>query len=215
MILFFGDSLTQGENCKHNFTHYLPSDWEVYNLAVSGTTIGEYSIYPVDGDSLLGQIAKHQDAVSCATDIFIEYGSNDVSAVMCGFATVKTITVSFVKAVDWIKQLNPKAHIYFLAFSGEDVIYDRAERMCAYLKSDYFKDFDFEFPVSVYVKTYNQMIDNISKVCDIITMFDSTTYLKGDRDAYMSDDNIHPNEIGHKMIAGNIVKQYRILQHIK
>ena len=207
MYLFFGDSLTRGENCEHSFTDYLPCEWDVYNLGVSGTTIGEYSIYPVDGDSLLGQISKHTEAIKCASDIFIEYGSNDVSAIMCGFATVQTVVVSFVKAVDWIKQLNPKVNIYFLGMTNNDIIINRATRMCAYLKNYYFKSFNFDFPVNIYVAYYKQIIDNISKVCDIIEMFDTT--MGFDMNEFTSDDNIHPNEVGHKRIAGNIVLQYR------
>ena len=48
-------------------------------------------------------------------------------------------------------------------------------------------------------------MDNISRVCDIITMFD--TAMLNDMDSYISDDNIHPNEVGHKRIADNILMQ--------
>ena len=205
MYLFFGDSLTEGSNCEHSFTDYLPCEWDVYNLSVSGTTIGEYSIYPVDGDSLLGQISKHTEGIKCASDIFIEYGSNDVSAVMCGFATIQTVIVSFVKAIDWIKQLNPDVTIHFLGIIDDAIIMNRAEKMCDYLKNDYFKSFNFNFPVNIYVAYYKQIIDNISKVCDIITMFDAA--MLNDMDSYISDDNIHPNELGHKRIADNILMQ--------
>lgn len=203
MYLFFGDSLTAGENSPSKFTDYLPPEWDVWNYAVSGTTIGEYSIYPVDGNSFLKQIEQHQDEIKDADKIFIEYANNDVSAVMCGFATVQTVTVSFVKAIDWIKQLNPDAEIVFLASGKDKIIEFQANNMCAYLRSDYFASFDFRFPTSVYTQIYNEIISNIHKVCDIIYMFDdSMTDTK-----YFSDDNIHPNELGHKRIALNILKQ--------
>jgi len=205
MTLFFGDSLTEGSNCEHSFTDYLPKEMNITNAAVSGTTIGEYSIYPVDGYSLLGQIQRNNDIIPVCDTIFIEYGSNDVSAVMCGFATVQTVIVSFVKAVDWIKQLNPNTTIHFLGITDDAIIVNRATKMCEYLKNDYFKSFSFDFPVNIYVAYYKQIIDNISKVCDIITMFDAA--MLDDMNSYISNDNIHPNEKGHKRIADNILMQ--------
>lgn len=205
MILFFGDSLTEGSNSSMSFTDYLDTKFDARNLGVSGTTIGEYSIYPVDGNSLLSQIKKHIDLIKSASDIFIEYGSNDVSAVMCGFATIQTVTVSFVKAVDWIKQLNPDAKIWFLSFGSEYIVRDRGRSMCDYLENDYFSKFNFTFPLSLYVDTYEKIIYNISKVCDIINMFDDE--MLNDKE-YISDDNIHPNEKGHARIAQNILNQF-------
>lgn len=207
-FLFFGDSLTEGDNCDTRFTEFLPDEWDVWNFGVSGTTIGEYSIYPVDGNSLLSQIGKNQDLIRYSSHVFIEYGSNDVASIMCGFATVQTVTVSFIKAVDWIKQLNPDISIYFLKFGNPDLVRNHGKRMCDYLKNDYFKGFNFEFPVSVYELAYTQIVDNISKVCDIIEMFDFQ--ILKDIDKYISDDNIHPNMTGHKRIAANILKQFDV-----
>lgn len=204
-LIFFGDSLTEGDNCDTTFTEFLPLEFDVYNYGVSGTTIGEYSIYPVDGNSLLSQIEQHKEDIKGASDIFIEYGSNDVSAVMCGFATVQTVTVSFVKAVDWIKQLNPYVNIHFLSFGSDAVIKQKGANMCNYLEQDYFSKFDFKFPVSVYVQIYNEIVHNISKVCDIMYMFDDEMVSA----EYLSNDNIHPNELGHKGIAHNILAQFK------
>ena len=204
--LFFGDSLTEGSNCECAYPDFILEPDKVVNLGYSGTTIGEYSIYPVDGHSLLSMIGANKDRIRHADKIFIEYGSNDVSAVMCGFATVQTVIVSFVKAIDWIRQLNTYASIYFLEFGNADIISNRGKRMCDYLKHDYFKQFNFEFPETVYQRTYIEIVDNISKVCDIITMFDYD--MLKDMDKYISDDNIHPNVEGHKRIAENILKQF-------
>ena len=206
-IVFFGDSLTAGSNSRRRFTHYLEDALVgnvIYNFAVSGTTIGEYSIYPVDGESLLSQIAKHKESIISATDIFIEYGSNDVSAVMCGFATVQTVTVSLVKAIDWINQLNPNARIIFLVPGSDSVIYAKSVEMCHYLEHDYFKQFDFSFPDTLYCETYKKIIQNVSIICDTMYMFDD-----GMLDSkYLSDDGIHPNDSGHYRIAQNILSQY-------
>lgn len=204
-VLFFGDSLTEGQNCEKSFTDFLPQAWDIYNFGVGGTTIGEYSIYPVDGQSLLGQIANHQELIKHADTIFIEYGSNDVSAIMCGFATVKTVIVSFIKAIDWIKQLNPDVKIIFLTFGGNVVVSQKGSRMCDYLNNEYFAKFDFTFPVSWYSDTYNKIIYDISKVCDTIYMFDIDSM----GDEYLSDDKIHPNVEGHKRIAETILNQYK------
>ena len=204
MWLFFGDSLTEGQNCDCSFTDFLaPKGDVVMNLGVSGTTIGEYSIYPVDGNSLLSMIGRHVDDIKQAKKIFIEYGSNDVSAIMCGFATVQTVIVSLVKALDWIRQINPDSKIYFLQFGDPLVVRNRATRMCDYLQYDYFKQFKFTFPVSVYICTYNEIIDKVRKICDIITIFDAEMI----SDEYISDDGIHPNVKGHKRIAFNILEQ--------
>lgn len=203
MILFFGDSLTEGSNCDKSFTDYLPKELNVMNVGVSGTTIGEYSIYPVDGHSLLSKIELYKDIIPVCEKIFIEYGSNDISAIMCGFATLQTVVVSLVKAVDWIKQLNPNVKIIFLAPGDKFIIEDKAYRMCSYLENEYFEKFDFKFPESVYAQTFIKFLDNVRNICDIIYMFDDTTL----EDEYISNDGIHPNEKGHQRIASNILRQ--------
>lgn len=150
MNLFFGDSLTAGENNNDtSFVDYVKGN--TMNLGISGTTIGEYSIYPVDGNSLLGVINRNQNAIKYADKIFLEYGCNDVAAIMCGFATIQTVTVSLVKAIDWIKQLNPVCKIYFLALGDEGAINTFAGNECYYLENDYFSKFDFKFPISVFL----------------------------------------------------------------
>ncbi len=202
--IFFGDSLTEGDNCDCKFTDFLPLEYKVRNFGVSGTTIGEYSIYPVDGNSLLSQIAKHKDEIRNATHIFIEYGANDVSAVMCGFATVKTVVVSFVKAIDWIRQLNSSAKIIFLSPGSDAIIDEKSYDMCGYLEDEYFANFNFKFPDTLYADYYKDIIHNISNVCDIMYMFDDDMEWG---DEYLSDDNIHPNRKGHIRIAHNIENQ--------
>ena len=202
-ILFFGDSLTEGSNSSTRYTDFLPPEWNVVNAAVSGTTIGEYSIYPVDGNSLLGLIGKYTQEIRNSDLIFIEYGSNDISAIMCGFATVQTVVVSFVKAVDWIKQINPKARIVFLTFGSKEIILDRARRMSKYLEEEYFKSFNFKFPTSLYYDAYTKLMDNIGKVCDTIFMLPDELV----EDKYISDDGLHPNEKGHELIAKKLLAQ--------
>ena len=202
--LFFGDSLTAGSNCDCKYTDFLPSGWGVHNHAISGTTIGNYSIYPVDGYSLLDRIEKYRGSIEGADTIFIEYGSNDVSAIMCGFATEQTVIISLVKALDWIKQLNPKAKVIFLIPGTLSVVESIAKSMCNYLENDYFGKFDFKFPVSKYVSIFSSLLENIKKLCQVMYMFDESML----SDDYISDDNIHPNAKGHRHIAQNIIQQF-------
>lgn len=202
-VLFFGDSLTSGENSKVKYTDFLPDTWNISNYAVSGTTIGEYSIYPVDGDSLLGQIGKHKKDIKEATHIFIEYGSNDVSAIMCEFATLKIVVISLFKAIDWIKQLNPKARIIYLIPGDDEVIKNKSYNMCYYLENIYFKRLGLKFNSSIYSRTFIDLVCNIKSICDTMYMVDDEM-LKQD---YLSSDNIHPSELGHELIAENILNQ--------
>lgn len=200
MNLFFGDSLTAGENNNDtSFVNYVKCN--SLNLGISGTTIGEYSIYPVDGNSLLGVIARNQNTIRYADKIFLEYGCNDVAAIMCDFATIQTVTVSFVKAIDWIKQLNPVCKIYFLALGDAGAISNFARNECYYLENNYFSKFDFKFPISVFSAIYTKILTNIDKICDIIYMFDSEV-----SSDWLSDDGVHPSNAGHIEIASNINK---------
>ena len=205
MILFFGDSITEGDNCDCSYTDFLPPELDVENYAISGTTIGEYSIYPVDGHSLLSQISKYKRDISKADTIYIEYGANDVSAIMCGFATMQTVIVSLVKAIDWIRQLNSNAKIIFLQLGNDKVIEQHSENMCDYLENDYFSAFNFKFPKTVYQHLYTEFIANVWKICNNVkNMFDDE--MIENMSDYISDDNIHPNREGHKRIARNIMK---------
>lgn len=200
MNLFFGDSLTAGENNNDvSFVDYVKGN--SINLGISGTTIGEYSIYPVDGNSLLSVIARNQETIKCADTICLEYGCNDVAAIMCGFATIQTVTVSLIKAIDWIRQLNPFCKIYFLALGNESIITTFAGNECYYLENNYFSRFDFKFPISVFSDTYNKILTNIDRICDIIYMFDSEV-----SSDWLSDDGVHPSNAGHIEIASNINK---------
>lgn len=203
-LLFFGDSLIAGENSQYSFTDCITKH-RVQNRSVSGTTIGEYSIYPVDGYSLLRQIGKYEEDIKRADFIFLGYGNNDVSAIMCGFATVQTVSVSLIKAVDWISQINKDAHIIFLAPGSKEIIHNRSKAMCEYLELDYFCNFTFKFPVSVYESNYQALLDNVKYTCDILHLFDDDM-LENIQD-YISNDGIHPNEKGQSRIADNLMQK--------
>lgn len=205
-VVFLGDSFTSGENNQNvSFVDYIKRKFpehSIHNLGVSGTTIGEYSIYPVDGYSLLKRYKKTD--VEHADRIVLEYGINDVSALMCGFTDIRKITVSLVKALDGIYQTNyanPK--IIFLSISNDSDIIDLyAERQCEYLEKDYFRGYNFKFPSTIWAENYKRIVDAASKRIDVIPMITDEDFLWNN----LSSDLIHPNDEGYKIIADNIVK---------
>lgn len=199
--VFLGDSFTAEEaNNWSSFVNYMPG--VVHNVGISGTTMGEYSIYPVDGNSLVSMVYKQSSFIKRADVIFIEYGINDTSAIMCGFSDIRKCVVSFVKAIDAIKQINPRAKIYFLSLSNRsDIIHLFANAQCKYLEEEYFGGYNFSFPVSKWRETYLQLISYIERKVDTIPMFDSI-----DWDTEIGEDGLHPNDLGYQNIANNIVK---------
>lgn len=207
--IFFGDSITAGSNSDVAFTKYLSQikpNYEIINYGVSGTTIGEYSIYPVDGNSLLSQINRYKTDIKYADYIFLEYGLNDVSSIMCGFTTIQTVVISLVKAVDWIKQLNPYAKIMFVCIGSKNIMEYNASSMCDYLQNDYFGKFNFKFPKNKYMDIYSQILLEVDKICDKISLFDGVKIDKEVYKWYLSNDHLHPNKDGHGKIAAEISK---------
>lgn len=82
-LLFVGDSFTAGENNNFiSYVQYIDKSYDSTQIGVPGTTIGEYSLYSVDGFSLLSQIDKYKDDISKANTIFLEYGINDISSML-------------------------------------------------------------------------------------------------------------------------------------
>lgn len=201
-IIFFGDSITEGSNSDKKFTDYFNE--AVVNKGVSGTTIGEYSIYPVDGYSLLRLYDCPE--IRMADKIVLEYGINDTSAIMCDFVDTNKVLLNFIKVLDGIKQCNPHADIIFLALSGDmDIVYKYAKLQCEYLSNDYFKKFSFNFPATSWCNTYIELIKLIKETVKVVPMI--TDYRFFDYNAEcMSDDNVHPNEKGHYLISETIKK---------
>ena len=214
-IVFFGDSITEGSNCDFSFAECIEDTRhyeDVVNLGVSGTTIGEYSIYPVDGDSLL-RMARTPE-LGYATKVFIEYGINDVSSIMCGFVDEHQVIVNFVKALDGIQQRVNNAELYFLAISCDtDIIKQYAKLQCDYLSNEYFRGFNFTFPSLTWADQYERLIDNFSKRLKIIPMVEDDTFFDEDS-KYLSFDKLHPNDEGHHVIADTICKHIEGFTHI-
>lgn len=201
-VVFFGDSLTESV-ASIAITDYLPPEWDVHNFGVSGTTIGEYSIYPVDGRSLLSLYSRNTWMLN-ADVIVLEYGINDVSSIMCGFTTLDKVVISFVKALDGIKQkIKNDTKIKFLSISDDyDTIYKYAKKQCSYLEKEYFKDYNFHFPDYMWAANYKKLISEISKRVEVIPMIKKSDV--DFMDLFLGPDDLHPNEVGNEIIAENI-----------
>lgn len=210
-VLFLGDSLTSGEN--NNFISYVEHmSGNSTKLAVSGTTIGEYSIYPVDGDSLLSLIKCNEKQIASADIICLEYGVNDVSAIIAGNVTYTQVLIAFTKAYDYIKQLNPRAKTYFLALTfDKSILLNYAMQQVSYLDRDYFRDIlDFEKgapdrldAATEWSSLYSQLMIAVSRRMPVISVIDDY----GDLFNNMDKDGLHPDDCGYKIIADNISRQ--------
>ena len=77
---------------------------------------------------------------------------------------------------------------------------------------DYFCNFTFKFPVSVYENNYQALLDNVKYTCDILGMFDDE--MLENMDEYISNDGLHPNEKGQSRIADNLIKKLNQFYHI-
>lgn len=203
--LFFGDSLTSGDNNNHkSYVDYISDSKKI---GISGTTIGEYSIYPVDGNSLLSQIPRYTKEIKEAENIFLEYGINDSTAMLTNYVTGSKVLIDFVKAIDAIKQLNPNAKIYFLTVFGVSNAF--GETQTKYLNNEYLKKYceykkqsykPIEW-VGVYYGFLGNVIDPSGIEC--IEMFENDEqYLDN-----LDEDGLHPNDKGYQIIAENIKKE--------
>lgn len=201
--LFIGDSITSGENNNGiSYADYIPFSEKI---GFSGTTIGEYSLYPVDGQSLLSVIPQNIDKIKDAENIFLEYGINDTSALIVGNVKATQILVSFVKALDYIKQINPNAKLYFLV--GTNALMSLALNNYKYLKNDYMKFYwtDEVGNARDWAQLYQQFVDVVVSQYDItiVEMFKNDKEYRDNLDK----DNLHPNDKGYQIIAENIQEE--------
>lgn len=208
-ILCIGDSLTSGENNDFvSYTKYLqellPFDLVTRN-GVSGTTIGDYSIYPVEPNTdLVSTLRRCKRDVAWANTILIEYGANDASAIMLGNITQAQVLIAFNKALDLISQINPRAKVYFLTMTLAAPSSDYAKFHCQYLKEYY-----GNLPANIFPAQWNYYYSFIrdlpkKKGIPLIPMFKNVKELLGT----LSDDKIHPTDAGYRLIAQNIVNYF-------
>lgn len=199
MVLFFGDSLASAEN--NNFNGFVEKlDLKEYkNYGVSGTTISDYSLYPVGSTDLISLLFLHKDEVRTAEKIFLCYGCNDITSVTTGYITLNHAIISFVKAADLIRQLNMNVKIYFISLGVNiDLI---AAGQCRYINSIYLKDTEIRIHRCNWIENYKKFELNISKYVDKVIPIDIRL------EEYLDKDEIHPNDTGYKLIA-DIIKNH-------
>ena len=81
---------------------------------------------------------------------------------MCGFTTIRSVMVTFVKALDAIRQLNPTADIKFLTISCDpDTIYEYSVKMCKYLSDIYFKGYDIDIYSPRWGRVYWDLFEQV------------------------------------------------------
>lgn len=201
--LFYGDSITEGYNNNGvSFVDKLGIFFPCKKFGVSGTTIGEYPIYPVDGYSLISQITGSKTELIDADIVFLEYGINDCSAVCLNKINLVSILIDFRRSLDLIHQINPQCKVIFLSVGSPLAIKDIAESQVSYLQ-DYFGNIANTVDNYYWVRVYNLIIKYVQTFVDFVCpMFlDSQDLL-----SIIDTDGIHPNDDGYSLIADNIVK---------
>ena len=212
MTLIYGDSLTSGEN--NDFTSYVNylglEDYK--NYAVSGTTIGNYSLYPVDKFSLYSIIEKQEEMGIFNDDIdriILAYGVNDITAAAAGNVTFRQVIYALNKVIDLLHQLVPDAEIiYILPTNRSGPLNDLCDINYKYLKDNYLKNYhEFADPETfwdMFVSTYFELQRYLLRTFSdrLIYMIEDVDFYK----KYIDTDEIHPNDEGYKKIAKNIKK---------
>jgi lysophospholipase L1-like esterase len=193
MIIFFGDSLTSGEN--NNFESFVEKlkfiDYK--NNGISGTCIGNYSIYPVSNNNLIDKLYSDKDL--CKADkIILEYSSNDVSSVLCDYTSISKVKINLIKCIDFIKQNNKNCNIYFILL-GENK-YSLAEGQCKYLSNDYLKSFEKIYSREKWLEIYDELYYFI-KSLETLKVIEIPLLQRDEIDL----DGMHPNDKGYEKIA--------------
>ena len=219
-VTIFGDSYSAGEN-NHgiSYANYLRQEKNIHvrNLAISGSTMGEYSIFPTDGNSLLSMIKNNIVAVKEADVIILQYGLNDAVACAAGNTNLSTVLISFIKALDLIKQINANCKVLFLAVAPPKSLLAEclAENIHEYLANVYLKDFSFFHYIEALdiFDYYNNIVSNICRGACYFYEYMFDTNFRG-RDL-ISDDGIHPSDDGHRCISESLIDALNLIDALK
>lgn len=176
----------------------------VHNKAISGSTIGNYCLYPVK-ESLWNLIFEKSDLIKIVDKIVLSYGINDISSVAIGYTNLLNVKIDLNKCLDYIKQINPNCDIQFITVSlNSSVLRKVGECQLEYLKKYLGIDFNYEKFVENYVQSFRDFNRFIYKrISEIFTMFEYSFEYKNNLD----NDEIHPNDIGYEIICNNLIKQ--------
>lgn len=202
MTLFFGDSFTSGEN--NNFNGYVEKleIKDCKNYGISGTCIGDYSLYPVGNNNLIDILYTKKEEIEKADIIFLEYGANDISSIICGYTTLNIVLIDLVKCLDYIHQINPRCKIYFLSLGNNLKTFSLGQ--VNYLKDDYFKSISsllfssVDECISKWIYLYNEFLTYVKNTN--VEIIEFPTFNKNELDL----DNLHPNDNGYNKIADTI-----------
>lgn len=207
--LFTGDSLTEGcNNGGKGYAHYVKEMTSAVCAidGVSGTTIGSYSPYPVNRYCLASRLDMIASDIRCADAIVLEFGLNDVTAIECGLATFTEVVIAFVSAVDAIRQLNPKAKVYYITIGGKDVIKAASRFQGAYIREEYLAGYPISFKDKRYATMYACLMNAFSLRAEPLVMFkDVHEYVD-----HLDSDRLHPDAVGYEIAARNIAEQLRL-----
>lgn len=115
-IVVFGDSLASGDNNhSKSYIHYLKLDrYHIINNAVSGTTLDNYSIFPVGDNDLLSLADKYKSELKQADAVILSYGFNDILSAALTRTDIVGIIIALSKFVDILGVYNKKARLIFL-----------------------------------------------------------------------------------------------------
>jgi lysophospholipase L1-like esterase len=204
MTLFFGDSFTSGEN--NNFNGYVEKleIKDCKNYGISGTCIGDYSLYPVGNTNLIDILYTKKEEIEKTDTIFLEYGTNDISSIICGYTTLNIVLIDLIKCLDYISQINPKCKIYFLSLGNN--LNTFALGQIDYLKDNYFKSIStllfssINECISKWIYLYNEFLTYVKNTN--VEIIEFPTFNKNELDL----DNLHPNDNGYNKIADTIKK---------
>lgn len=204
MVLFYGDSYTSGENNNMtSWVNYLELESYVNN-AISGTTIGDYSLYPVKKYNLLDQLYEQEALIKQAGRIILSYGLNDISAVAAGYARLIDVEVSLIKCLDYINQINPDCTVAFVFATKNEEVVEELIRLNYNYVSRYLHLAIRKF-YKKWRKTWYKLHDYITHLYQIncYYMIEDSEFF----DRYLDDDNLHPGDLGYAKIAENLKAQ--------
>lgn len=208
--VFLGDSFTSGENNdQKSFVSYLNYFKNIENFGISGTTVGDYSIYPVGNKHLTALLQEPEVyyAILNADYLFLEYGINDVSSLFyCSdHFQLSKYMLDINKSLDKIYQINSNIKIIFLSLFDINNTYALqryAEKQCEYLTS-YLPFYPRKIEALEWVNLYITLVAYTSKYnLSVIPMFKNSDELFDNLDV----DMLHPNNDGYKIIAKNILQ---------
>lgn len=198
-LVVFGDSQAAGyNNNNYSFVNALSESGafsSVVGHSKAGATIGPYQTDSnASGYSLTEQIEKYASDVRNADIIMLEYGNNDLNAVIAGKVSMgtkedssssTTVCGYLKKAVDRIIALNPDVRIVWLSYLWADREY-----------ADLSLGVDYWHHKSLFELQALQGV--VYKLSGIVTM-------EGFSSSDVASDGAHHNNQGHQHAASQIL----------